>query len=248
MTTLPRALGAVASRAIDGLRNRLLLGGATSVGAGVRIFGRPRVFCEGELVIGPGVVFVSSPAPVQLLVGRGAKLVIGAGTLLESGVTVRTRRSVTIGNEARIGVGCVLDDDGPSPAEIAVQDRAWLEDGAILLAGAQIAARSIVPRGAVVGATSTQVSAVTHNGSARAVEDRIRGVIARILPSASGVEKGIDFRLLSGWDSLAALRIVVALEKEFAVALPYDLFSGRPCLESVTPLLLASGPRHEGMP
>jgi acyl carrier protein len=242
---LPRALGAVVSGTMDSLRSRVFLAGATSVGTGVRIFGRPRVSCEGELVVGPGVVIVSSPAPVQLLVAPGARLVIGAGTVIESGATIRARRGVVIGSEARVGVGCVIDDDGPVPAEIAVHDRAWLEDGVILLAGAQIAARSIVPRGTLAGATSIQTGTVAHDDPSRAIEDRIRGVIGRVVPGASQAERGVDLRLFKGWDSLAALRVLVALEKEFSVTLPYDLFTHKPRLESVTPLLLATA-RHEG--
>jgi acyl carrier protein len=255
--SLVRAIARVAGRAADDARSRLAFGGASRVGGGVRLFGWPRVSCEGTLVIGRDVVFVSSPAPIELLVARGATLVIGDGTLVESGATLRAGHSVVIGRRARIGAGCVVDDDGSEPG-ITVADEAWIEDGAVLLAGASVARGQVVPRGAIVGdradgASGVEVAAqasTVDDEAARAardrVEERVRAVMARVVPAASTAEWGADLRLSKGWDSLAALRVLVALEKEFGVSLPYDLFTQQPRLASVTPYVLGrdARPRH----
>jgi len=249
--SLVRLLARAAGRAADGARSRIAFGGASRVGAGVHLFGWPRVSCEGTLVIGRDVVFVSSPAPIELLVARGATLVIGDGTLLESGATLRAARSVVIGRRARIGAGCVVDDDGADDG-IAVADEAWIEDGAVLLGGASIADGQVVPRGAIVGEradageAASQATAAVDEAARDRVEERVRAVMARVVPAASTAEWGTDLRLSKGWDSLAALRVLVALEKEFGVSLPYDLFTQQPRLASVAPYVLGrdARPRH----
>ncbi len=246
--TMPRALARAAGRALDGIHARLALAGATRVGARVRVFGRPQVSCEGELIVGHDVVFVSSPAPVEMMVARGGRLIIGDGSLIEGGAILRARHRVTIGSRVRIGVGCIVDDDGPLPEEITILDRAWIEDGAVLLPGARVAVGAIVAKGSVVGgdgATAAPVRIANDDHAARAIEQRVRAVIVRVVPSASLVERSADLRLFKGWDSLAALRVLVALEKEFAIALPHDLFSQEPRLELAIPLILAASARPE---
>jgi acyl carrier protein len=244
--SVARALGRVVARALDGGRSRVAFRGASSVGEGVRIFGWPRVACEGVLTIGRDVVFVSSPAPIELLVAPGATLVIGDGALIESGTTVRAGHSVVIGRRARIGTGCILDDDGPTPG-IVISDEAWIGDGAVVLGGVAVDASTVVLRGAIVDARGEAPAPVSEerpdDGSRKIVEARVRAVMARIVPSASGVEMGADLRLSKGWDSLAALRVLVALEKEFGVSLPYDLFTQQPRLASVTTYVLGDAQR-----
>jgi acyl carrier protein len=71
-------------------------------------------------------------------------------------------------------------------------------------------------------------------------ERRIRKVLARIVPATSDVESSTELTQVAGWDSLAALRALVALEKEFAVMLPIHLFAERPSVASVTPIVAAS--------
>jgi acetyltransferase-like isoleucine patch superfamily enzyme len=240
---IARALAQAASRTIDQARSRLALAGATRLGSGIRLFGSIGVANAGELVIGDNVVFVSSPASVQLLVGPGAKLVIGDGCVIESGTTVRARRDIVIGRHVRVGVGCILDDDAAEHGAILVQDQAWLEGWVILLAGARVEASAVVPHGAVLGASadgpaSNRRRRAAEDPEVRAVEARIRAAIGCVVPSASAAERGDDLRSFKGWDSLAALRIVVALEREFGVTLPCDLFASQARIEALTPHLL----------
>jgi acyl carrier protein len=54
------------------------------------------------------------------------------------------------------------------------------------------------------------------------------------------VESGDDLRLFKEWDSLAALRVLVAIEREFAVTLPHDLLVNEPRLDRVTAVLRAA--------
>lgn len=239
--TLPRPLARAASSAIDRARSRYVFAGAASVGRGVRLYGLPRVVAEGRLVIGRDVVFVSSPAAIELFVANGAELVIGDGAVIESGAVVRAARSVVLGRQSRVGVGCQIDD---APAGgIVVSDEAWIDDGVVLVGGAHIPAGAVVTRGGVVGVESAAPRAKDRPiddelGTLSEAETRVREIIGQMVPAAARAPHGSDLRLYEGWDSLAALRILVALEKEFAVRLPYDLFSRERAIESLVPLVL----------
>ncbi|HLK39606.1 MAG TPA: phosphopantetheine-binding protein [Polyangiaceae bacterium] len=243
-----RALARLAAGALDGLRGRVALAGATRVGTGVRVFGWPAVASEGEVTFGKNVVLVSAPAPIRIVVAPGGVLSIADGVVLESGVTLRVRGSVRIGAEARLGPGCVVDDDGPDLLPIEVGDRAWVEERAVLLGGARVAPGSVIERGAVLGSTtvagaaaSTGQAQAVKTESLRAIEAQVRAVIARVVPSVATADAEVDLRTFKGWDSLAALRAVVALEKEFKRSLPYDLFTQHPRIASVTPHVASFG-------
>jgi acyl carrier protein len=225
--TPARAFARIASGAMDRIRSHVVLADAASVGAGVRVFGSPRVRCDGDLVVGPGVVLVSTPAPIRIVVDPGAKLVIGAGSVIESGAVLRAHARVVIGRNVRVGAGCTIDDEGVAEG-VAVADGTWLDDAA-----------------------ATAAAEVVAPGDARvdAIEDRIRGVIGRVVPSALQAERDADLRLFKEWDSLAALRVLVALEREFSVTLPHDLLVRDPRLAGVTPHVLDKAgrtPREEG--
>jgi acetyltransferase-like isoleucine patch superfamily enzyme/acyl carrier protein len=245
-----RMFAQVAAGALDGTRSALALRAATRRGARVRVFGWVQVFCEGELVIGNDVVFVSTPAPIALVVARGARLAIGDGALLESGVTIRASTRISIGARARIGAGSVLDDEGVESGDVEVGDDAWIEDEALLMSGASVGPRQVVPRGSIVRghyeeSPPTKRSPPTlpppdTSLAVRATHRRIRSVIARVVPGAREVEPSVNLKLVKGWDSLAALRVLVALEKEFTVVLPHDLFTEETTLDRLLPFLTPS--------
>jgi acyl carrier protein len=228
-------------RVLDGVRARSAFRAATRVGDGVRVFGWPRVANEGELVIGRGATFVAKPAPVDILVAPGGRLVIGNGALIESGAAIRVKGRVSIGDGARVGVGCIIDDDGPSAGEIVIGDGAWVEDHAVLLQSARLSAGSFVARAAPPAhhGASSSPSSPDADRLALEVDGRVRAVLARLVLGASNVDRTTDLTEVKGWDSLAALRVLVALEKEFAVVLPHQLLAKSPSLETVTPVIMA---------
>jgi maltose O-acetyltransferase len=221
-------------RALDAVQSRVALRAASQIGAGVRIFGWPRVANEGHLVIGAGAVLVSRPAPVQIVVDRGAAVTVGEQALVESGATLRARYRVSIGARARIGAGCVVDDEGQEATEIIVGDAAWIEDGAILLAGARVPAGARIARTVVGAGRPVTVGKPTGNGHIPdSLQERVRKVLGRIVPAVMRVDVHHDLNGVRGWDSLSALRALVALEKEFSVVLPQDLFASKPRIDSI---------------
>ncbi|HXX68477.1 MAG TPA: phosphopantetheine-binding protein [Polyangiaceae bacterium] len=240
-----------ALRLLDAGRARIALDGATHIGGDVRVLGWMRVINEGELVVGRGAAFVSRPAPIELRVAPGARLIIGDQALLESGATVRARGRIEIGPEARLGAGCVVDDDGPDGHEISIGAGAWIENGVVLLGGSIVAAGSVVGRAPEVDAAEDGRSPFgrstdsSRDPRTRNVETRVRAVISRVVRGADGIDPGDCFVEVTGWDSLAALRALVALEKEFAIVLPSQLFTKQSSLASVTSTIAARLARRE---
>ena len=194
-----RTMLRAASRSIEDARARLALGRVSRLGRDVRVLGRPNVVADGTIVIGNGVVIVSTPAAVTLVSERGATIEVGDGASIESGVTIRARRRVRIEPGARIEAGAVIDDLTSVEPELLVSARA--------------------ERG-------------KRSERARA-SDRIREVIASVVAKAAELGPSEDIRALPGWDSLAALRVIVALEKQLGLQLPHDLFSQPRTLETI---------------
>lgn len=244
--TLSRHAVRAAVGAVEVARSWAALRGVTRVGSGVQVFGWPRINNDGALVIGSDVALVSTPSAIELVVARGGTLEIGDRVLIESGSSLRARGLVRIGRGVRIGAGCIVDGDGPVSSEVSIGDGAWLEDGAVLLGGAVVPAGSVVA-GRTVAASAraaTSPAAGLSDAAIAEAERRVRKVLSRVVPATTDVESSIELTKVTGWDSLAALRVLVALEKEFAVMLPIDLFAESPSAASVTHVVAASVAKH----
>lgn len=215
--TLARA----AMRAVDAGHVRIALRNATRTERAVKIFGWPSIVNAGHLRIGARVVLVSTPSPVTLVVERGGSIEIGDDAILESGVTVRARRRIVIGRSACIGAGCVIDDSCSDGDELRVDAGARLAPSVIVDGSSSL--RECLRPSSAPGTDTTS--------------DRVRMVIAEIVPAVSTLDGGEDLRRVDAWDSLAALRVVVALEKELGVQLPYDLFASPRTLDSVVAMV-----------
>lgn len=195
--SLSRWMVRAAARWTDDARARVVLRGAR-VGRNVRVFGIPSVVCEGTLAVGDDVVLVSTPAPVTIVVERGASVEIGAGACIESGVTLHARRRIVIAAGARVERGAVLDDLASDAPEI------------------------------VVARPTSSSREVRSTGSGR-----VRAIVASIVPAVRELGPADDVRRAQGWDSLAALRVIVTLEEELGVLLAHDLFARAYTLEAI---------------
>ena len=83
------------SKAADVARNaRAVLGArwylrhATELGSRVRVWGCPEVTNHGTLSIGDRVRLVSTIAKLEIVVGRGGRLEIGASTFINYGCSI----------------------------------------------------------------------------------------------------------------------------------------------------------------
>jgi acetyltransferase-like isoleucine patch superfamily enzyme len=133
-----------------------------------------RVENEGRLAVGERARFVSAEARTLLQVRPGAKLVIGARALINSGVTITAASLVLIGDDVKIGSFAAITDSGGHEVEggggvkveqVIIEDNVWIGRGAFILPGVKVGANSVVGAGSVV---TSEVPADTVVGGAPA--------------------------------------------------------------------------------
>lgn len=141
------------------LRARWAFRSATLKGPLVFAFGRPQVDNQGELVIGQQARFWSNIHPVQLIVGPGARMKIGANAYI-NGSLIAAQRSIIIGDGVYIAPMAQLFDSyafgwreeaaSAQLAPIIVESNAWIATRATILPGVRIGEGAVVGVGAMV--------------------------------------------------------------------------------------------------
>lgn len=221
---------------------RVRLRAATSVGPGARTTGAPFVKNRGTLTIGDDFVFASSPAQSHLVVERGAALEIGRGVTIGCGAAISCASHVRIGDGARLGRGVmILDSDfheaeamgsSGAAAPIEIGDGARLDDDVVVLkgarigAGAHVAAASVVsgtiPDGAFASGVPARVRREGATATSADLEDRVRALVAETFDLARDIDPADGPATIARWDSLGALRLLLALEEDLGVHLAED--------------------------
>ena len=220
--------------------DRAWLRSCDRVAARSRLRGRPVIRNGGRIEIGADFQLSSHPIPSHLVTWPGAELIIGDDVAIAHGAAIACKASVRIGDNTRIGPFLVLADsdfhsvgdrhrEPPARAivigkgvrigaRVNVLPGAVIGDRARVLPGSTVA--GIVAEGAIVsGAPARDVRLPAPPGDERPLEARVCALVARVLglnrPPA--VEASPDE--VAGWDSLGALRILLAIEDEFSVRL-----------------------------
>jgi acetyltransferase-like isoleucine patch superfamily enzyme len=121
--------------------------------------GFPRLAGRGRIVIGERVNWSCHNAPVDIEIGKGGLLEVGARAFLNAGVEIVCHQWIRIGEHCRIGPRCVLVDTNHHPVHEGQQTRVapiklgrnvWLGRGVIVLPGVNIGDNSVVAAGSVV--------------------------------------------------------------------------------------------------
>jgi acetyltransferase-like isoleucine patch superfamily enzyme len=120
-------------------------------GGHVYVGGPLDVDARGDLFIGPEVLFFGGMIASHLVCHPGASVSIGAGTVINYGVSIEGRQSVRIGRRCSIGSAVRISDEGRDrTAPVVIGDEVWLAHGAIIEPGAVVGDRSVVSAGSVV--------------------------------------------------------------------------------------------------
>ncbi|HEY1956347.1 MAG TPA: phosphopantetheine-binding protein [Polyangiaceae bacterium] len=223
---------------------RVHLRAADALGQDARTQGKPFVQNRGELAIGDHFRIASRPVQSHLVVARGARLVIGRDVAIGSAAAISCSSEITIGDGVRIGRGVVIMDSdfhdtesmgspGASAAIVigagaCIGDEVVILKGARIGDGARIAAASvvsgIVPAGALASGVPARVrrDATAPSGD---VETRVVAIVAATF-DVDHVDPADGPATLAHWDSLGALRLLVALEEDLGVRLAEDALSG----------------------
>jgi len=174
-----------------------------------------------------------------------AHLALRKAARVGRGVRVYGRVNVVCHGTLVVGDRVVIVST-PSPVTIVVERGAVLEigDDACVESGSVLRARRrvLVDRGTRVEAGSVIDDMARGDGELRVSTTgartaprlaRIRAVMASVVPAVRDVGPADDVRHAPGWDSLAALHVIVALERELDVHLPHDFFAHARTLESI---------------
>lgn len=222
---------------------RVYLSEADAVGRGVRLHGRPHVENLGRLSLGDEVEISSTPVQSHLVTGPEGSLEIAAGARIGHGAAITSHARIEIGEGARVGpFAMIIDTDfheagdhgrAPEPKPIRIGRGAVLESRVTVLRGssigdgARVRAGSVVsgdvPAGEVVGGVPARpqragVAVAVEEGElagAEQVGELVRAVFG--LKSLPPAEAGPG--QVPGWDSLGALKLLLALEEAFGVTL-----------------------------
>ncbi|HET7540257.1 MAG TPA: phosphopantetheine-binding protein [Polyangiaceae bacterium] len=220
-------------------RTRLLLRGATRVGLRPTLAGQPAIMNQGGVIeIGDDFFFSARPASSHLLAPEGGRIVIGNRVRIAYGAAISARAEVVIQDDVEVGPFSVIMDSDYH----VVGDRSAIDEPlpVRIEAGAKLGARVTVLRGSVIGAGAVVLGGSVVSGKIPAGAT-VSGVPARVVV-ASGMEAEADAvdlsKLVMGvlglstppadtdgpgqireWDSLGALKIVLAVEEAYGVSL-----------------------------
>jgi acetyltransferase-like isoleucine patch superfamily enzyme/acyl carrier protein len=212
----------------------------TSVGAGPVLRGRPVVVNEGRMTIGSDFHLSSRPVVSHLMTGPRGELVIGDHVAIAFGAAVSCQSSIRIGSGTRIAPFLVVADSDfhavgnrhvvpePRPVEIGsdvqigarvtVLPGSRIGDGARVQAGSTVA--GVVAPGAVVAGVPARVGGLAPSArGTESVAERVQTIVGRALGLTTPPATGDGPGQIPQWDSLGALRILLAMEDEFAIRL-----------------------------
>jgi acetyltransferase-like isoleucine patch superfamily enzyme len=215
----------------------LLLRGATRVGRSPKLAGQPVLMNQGSIEIGDDFFFSARPASSHLAAAEGARIVIGNRVRIAYGAAISARAAVVIGDDVEIGPFSVIMDSDYH----VVGDRSATDEPlpVTIEAGARLGARVTVLRGSVIGAGAVVLGGSVVSGKV-APGARVSGVPARVVVESGADEgDGVDLPKLvmevlglakppadsdgpaqiREWDSLGALKIVLAVEEAYGVSL-----------------------------
>jgi acetyltransferase-like isoleucine patch superfamily enzyme len=114
----------------------------------------------GAIHVGAHAVFRATHLPIELVSFPGAVLTIGDRCFINTGTSISASCSVTIGDDVKIGMQCLIMDtdfhdvsnpyDCPAGRPVRIENGAWLAGRVTVLKGVTIGERAVVAAGAVV--------------------------------------------------------------------------------------------------
>jgi acetyltransferase-like isoleucine patch superfamily enzyme len=154
---------ALAARARAEIRLRLIRARGNDVRWGQKPFfyGVPVVRAPGSISIGDSCRFRGGPVRSRIITGPDGRIALGNRVGISYGVEIYSARSVTIGDDGKIGGQVTIYDTSFHPlqegdevkvAPVELGRNVWIGRGAMILPGVTIGDHSVVAGGAVVSA------------------------------------------------------------------------------------------------
>jgi acetyltransferase-like isoleucine patch superfamily enzyme len=223
-------------------RSRRCLRACDHVGEGPIVEGTPTIANGGRILIGHRFQFSSVPASSHMVSGPDGSLEIADDVAIGHGAAVAAFRHVTIGAGTRIAPFVIImdtdfhvagDRSGEAQSEpisigagvrigshVTVLRGSNIGDGAVVAAGSVVAGK--VRAGATVSGVPAREAFRQEGTSGEPAADLVPRVVRQSLGLSHTplLEHGPSE--IPQWDSLGALRLLLALEEAFAVTLSED--------------------------
>lgn len=235
---------------------------ALQAGQRVVLEGAPSIQNLGTMIVGDDAVIVSKPVQSHFVTGPGATIVIGAHSSIGPGAAFAAHERIVVGESATLGAFVVVMDTdfhtaadieasgATSPVKIGaravVDDHVTILKGARIGEGAHVGAGSVVsgavPPGAFVRGVPASMVVEGSRGkrSAPISPDRIPDVVMATVERTFAISS-LDPRQgpkdIPSWDSLGALRLLVALEEACGLSLSEDSLRGVASIEALVDVI-----------
>lgn len=243
------------SRWARGTASRLVLRRCDRVGARPHIEGRAVIQNAGRIELGDDFMLASEPVASHLVTGPRGVLRIGNGVSIGHGAAISAHGEVVIGDGAVLGpFAMVLDTDfhraedhsvAADPKPIQIGARARLGAHVVVLRGARIGEGATVLAGSVVaseiapGAVVAGVPARPLHGDGEG-QRTVAELVREVLGLAALPDRGQGPNELHGWDSLGALNLLLAIEREYGISLSEEQVLHVRCIGDLEEMVAAS--------
>ena len=212
---------------------------ASRVGAGVVADGKPFIVNRGTLTFGDGAYVSSSPVQSHFVVAEGGRLDVGANVSVSYGAAFSAEREVSIGAGTRIGPFVVVMDSDfhrvgdrnahAEPQPVRIGSGVVIESRVTILRGTTLGDRVRVRAGSVVSG-NVPAQAVVGGVPARPIGDEapageridVPELLQKVLGLAEKPKPGDGPDQIPEWDSLGALKILLAMERSFGITIRED--------------------------
>ncbi len=222
-------------RAAMAALQRVWLNGADTVGRGVRLHGRPFIDNLGLLVLGDEVEVSSTPVQSHLVTAPGGAIEIGRAVRIGHGAAIVSHARVEIGDGARIGPFAMLMDTDfheagahssagePKPIRIGrgavLESRVTVLRGTTIGEGARVRAGSVVSGDVPAEVVVAGVPARPERAGAGVADAEVGAIVRSVFGLKDLPPPNAGPGQVPGWDSLGALKLLLALEEAFGVTL-----------------------------
>jgi acetyltransferase-like isoleucine patch superfamily enzyme len=225
----------------DGAITARRLRECTRVGARPTLYGSPSVYNVGELVVGDDFRLVSCPIRSHMFVTQGGRMRIGHRVNIGAGAALSCLGRLDIDDDVTMGdYVIVMDSDfhvaqdktvDATPRAVHIGRGARLGHRVVVLPGSTVGSGAIVRSGSVVSGDVPDHAVVEGNPArpsleraspSEAVSEDVPRLVMHVLGLAAVPDLSAGPGQIAEWDSLGALRLIVALEERLGVSLTDD--------------------------
>jgi acetyltransferase-like isoleucine patch superfamily enzyme/acyl carrier protein len=221
-------------------RQQLWLRGVTRSGHGVVLEGRPFFGNAGSLILGDDVRISSRPVQSHIVIGKGARVEIGRGSVISFGAAISAWQEVTVGENTRLGPLCVIMDSDfhvvgdrnahapPAPihigSDVVIESRVTILRGSRIGNGARVRSGSVVSGDVAAGTTVAGVpaSVLSEDGGSGEDDGDLRALVQSVLGLEQTPQLEDGPEQIPQWDSLGSLKLLLALERKYKVSIRED--------------------------